>query len=68
MSPLRREPLGVPREQRGLANVVEAAVQHHDALQSNAGASVGRGAKLERVDVGLDGVNRDAACNGARCG
>lgn len=50
---LRREALGVAREHRGLADVVQAAVQHDHALKANAGAAVRRGTQLEAVDVRL---------------
>lgn len=43
-----------------LPDVVQAAEEHDDALQTHAGASVGVAAALERVEVRLDLVQRDA--------
>ena len=54
-----REALGVAWEEGGLADVVQAAEQHDDALQAHAKAAVRRRTKLESVYVRLDGVQRD---------
>ena len=53
---LGREPLGVAREHRGLADVGQAEEEHHDALETHAVARVREGAVLERVHVRLDGA------------
>lgn len=61
------EALRVAREHRRLADVVEAAVEHHDALEADAAAAVRRRADAERVDVGLDRLDVDAARGRALC-
>mmetsp|Transcript_16109 Transcript_16109/g.40392 ORF Transcript_16109/g.40392 Transcript_16109/m.40392 type:complete len:599 (+) Transcript_16109:180-1976(+) len=57
--------LRVAREEGRLANVVQAAEEHDDALQAHTRAAVRRAAVLERVDVGLDAVERDSPPGGA---
>lgn len=64
----RLQALGVAREERRLADVVQPAVQHHHALQAHPAPAVRRGAQLEAVDVGLDGVQGDATRSRTRCG
>mmetsp|Transcript_9067 Transcript_9067/g.16351 ORF Transcript_9067/g.16351 Transcript_9067/m.16351 type:complete len:204 (-) Transcript_9067:1255-1866(-) len=58
---------GVAREEGCLADIVEAAEKHDDALEAHTGAAVGRGAVLEGVDIGLDGVEGDVPPGGALC-
>ena len=48
---LGREAVGVAREHRGLADVVEVQEEHHHALEPDAAASVRVGAVLEGLDV-----------------
>lgn len=48
-----REALGVAREEGSLADVVQAAEQHHNPLQTHSKAPVRIRAVLEGVDVGL---------------
>mmetsp|Transcript_23133 Transcript_23133/g.59104 ORF Transcript_23133/g.59104 Transcript_23133/m.59104 type:complete len:476 (-) Transcript_23133:597-2024(-) len=63
--PLGRQALGVAWEHGGLADVVQAQVQHDHALQAHARAAVGRGAQAEGVDVRRDGLQRHAPHLGA---
>ena len=48
---LGREAVGVAREHRGLADVVEVEEEHHHALEPDAAARVRVGAVLEGLDV-----------------
>ena len=64
---LGREPLGVAREQGRLADVVQAQEQHDHALQPHAEAAVRERAVPERVDVRLDGLQRDLVRARALC-
>ena len=56
---LGREALGVAREHRRLADVVQAEEEHDHALEPHAAARVREGAILEGVDVRLDGAQVD---------
>jgi len=50
---------GVAREERSLADVVEAEIKHHHTLKSYTTSCMGRSTILEGVDVGLlDQVKR----------
>jgi ABC-type lipopolysaccharide export system ATPase subunit len=62
---LRGKSVGVSGEHRGLADVLQAQVEHHHALQADAAAAVGQRAVLEGVDVALDRRDGDAALSGA---
>jgi len=53
----RREALGVAGEEGGLADVVQAQVQHDHTLEANAAASVRRRSVPEAVNVALDVLN-----------
>ena len=48
---LGREAVGVAREHRGLADVVEVEEEHHHALEPDAAARVRVGTVLEGLDV-----------------
>ena len=56
----RSKPLGVPREHRGLPDIVEPQVQHADSLQANAASAV-RGTPVpEGVNEGADRLKVNA--------
>lgn len=61
------EPPGVPREHGCEPDVGQAAEEHDDSLQADPRATVGGGAVLEGIDVGLDAVDGDAVLLGALC-
>ena len=54
-----REALGVAGKQRGLSDVVQAAEEHHHALQAHAKAAMRRRAVLERIYVRLNALQWD---------
>jgi hypothetical protein len=62
---LREESAGVAGEHGGLADVLQAKVEHDDSLQADASASVGQCAVPEGVHVALDGCDGDVECVGA---
>lgn len=51
---LGEQPLRVAREHAGLSDVVQAQEEHDYALQANTSSSMGKGAMLETVHIGLD--------------
>mmetsp|Transcript_5902 Transcript_5902/g.24712 ORF Transcript_5902/g.24712 Transcript_5902/m.24712 type:complete len:316 (+) Transcript_5902:337-1284(+) len=59
------EASGVAREGGDLADVGEVEVEHDDALEADAAASVREGAELEGIGVGLDRVGVRASVAGA---
>mmetsp|Transcript_16303 Transcript_16303/g.38788 ORF Transcript_16303/g.38788 Transcript_16303/m.38788 type:complete len:256 (-) Transcript_16303:673-1440(-) len=63
---LGREPLGVAREHRGLADVVEVHEEHHHALEPDAAARVRVRAVLEGLDVVGERREVDLHALGAR--
>jgi len=54
------KPLGVPREQRSLADVVEATEELDDTLETETGTSVSGCTISERLNVVLDSLNGNA--------
>ena len=54
-----REPLGVPREERGLADVMKAAEELNDTLETEASTSMCWRTIAERLDIVLNRLNRD---------
>jgi len=64
---LGHDPLGIPGEHARLTDVVEAEVQHHHTLQSNAHASVWGYTVLEAIDVRSHRADRNAARIGSLC-
>jgi hypothetical protein len=62
---LRVQSFRVTREHRGLADVVQAKVQHDNTFHTNSTSTVGWCAQLERVYVGADSIWRDGVHLGA---
>jgi len=57
---LRSDALGIAREERSLADVVQPQEEHHHALQTNAAARMRQRAVLEGVDIALQLRHGDA--------
>jgi len=62
---LRCDTLRITREERTLADVVQAQEKHDHTLHADTATSMGHGTGLEGVNVSLNGAKVDTALLGA---